>query len=282
MKLDREISAINQYRRQLVSRGELAPLELQKLEADAAFRSLTNNSKRQLFLNARRNLAMALGSRPQAGQELPRAVGELPVLEGLPVNFEAESAYIELARAKRADLESLKLIAQSEDILMQEARDTLKPNLDLLFDIQSIKLRYTQSLNADVERGILSERSVAVHEAQLNLQLLLQAIQFDIQNVLNTLKLSSDSYRLASATRKLLQRVAKDQERQVAIGTAERSSRISTLSKISSARRQIVDAMLQYAIGLSELRLVTGTIAVDDSRSPAQLARDFQQFPELP
>ena len=71
-------------------------------------------------------------------------------------------------------------------------------------------------------------------------------------------------------------------QHQIAIGTAEHGSQISILAKISSACRQTVDAMLQYAIGLSEPRLVPGTISLDGSRSATQLAGDFQQLSEMP
>lgn len=276
---EREIGRVTASVAQLVARGELPPLIGQELAADQALRRLEINRTREMLVLAQRDLAAALGAERIGAEGLPLPEGELPRPTSLP---QSRDDYLGMALDNRSDLKSLEHLLESEDIRMREAKNSLLPRVDIVLDVDTLLLRYAQSLNANIEQGRLSERAVAAHVAQLNLQLLRQAIGIDVERVLGQMQISNENYRLAVETYWLLKRVADDKERQVRQGSTTRSDHVSTLDKLAEAHRQVVDANLQYAVGITDIRLITGTIAVDGSRSPAELADDFRTLPAQP
>jgi len=274
-----EIDRVSASVEQLVARGQLPPLIGQELAADQALRRLEINRTREMLFLAQRDLAAALGTGSAGADALPLPVGELPRLANLPNDGDA---FFNMALANRSDLKSLEHLLESEDIRLGEAKNSLLPRVDLVLEYDTLQLRYAQSLNANVEQGRIGERTVAVHLAQLNLQLLRQAIGIDVQRVLGQMQLSDENYRLAVETYWLLKRVADDKARQVQLGTTNRGDHVSTLDKLANAHRQVVDANLQYAVGITDIRLITGTIAVNGERTAAELAADFRTLPVLP
>jgi hypothetical protein len=123
---------------------------------------------------------------------------------------------------------------------------------------------------------------VAVHLAQLDLQLLRRGIRSQVGLTVNRLAHSSENYRLAAETYWLLSSVADDKQRQVVFGASQRREHISALDKLARTHRQVVDTNLQYAVGLSQLRLITGTISVDGGKDAAAIAQEFLTLPTAP
>jgi outer membrane protein TolC len=282
LALEGDVGAFGETVRKLVDRGELAPIALQEATADLALRRLEINRAREALLLARDDLANALGIEVGDDFELPTARGEMPRVTAIPSERAIEKSFADLALAKRADLESLRQIAQSEDIRRSEARDALRPKLDFLLDQSSVSLRFAKSLNANLEKGALGTRAVAVHLAQLDLELLRREIRSQVGLVINRLTHSGENYGLAAETYWLLRSVADDKRRQVDFGASQRRDHIAALDKLARIHRQVVDTNLRYAVGLSELRLITGTITVDGSQPIAAIAREFLTLPATP
>jgi outer membrane protein TolC len=282
LALERDVGAFSETVRKLVDRGELAPIALQEAIADLALRRLEINRAREALLLARSDLANALGIEVGDDFDLPTASGEMPRVTAIPSEQSIEKSFADLALAKRTDLESLRQIAQSEDIRRSEAQDALRPKLDFLLDQNSVSLRFAKSLNGNLEKGALGTRAVAVHLAQLDLELLRREIRSQVGLVINRLTHSGENYRLAAETYWLLHSVADDKRRQVDFGASQRRDHIAALDKLARTHRQVVDTNLRYAVGLSELRLITGTITVDGSQPIAAIAQEFLTLPATP
>jgi outer membrane protein TolC len=282
LALEQEVGAFGDTVRELVEKGELAPIVLQETIADLSLRRLEINRSREALMLARGDLATALGIEIGDTFELPVATGEMPRVVALPMEAAVEKRFVDLALASRSDLASLQQRAQSEDIRRDEAENALKPKLDFLLDQNSVTLRFQKSLNENVEKGKLGTRSVAVHLAQLDLQLLRRGIRSQVGLTVNRLAHSSENYRLAAETYWLLSSVADDKQRQVVFGASQRREHISALDKLARTHRQVVDTNLQYAVGLSQLRLITGTISVDGGKDAAAIAQEFLTLPTAP
>ncbi len=282
LELGSDVGDFGETVRELVEKGELAPIAHQEATADLGLRRLEINRARALLRLARRDLAKALGQDIEDDPEQPTAKGELPPVIRLAPAETNRKALLGLALGARADLKSLKRIAESEDIRRSEAENALQPKLDIVLDQDSISLRFAKSLNGNLEKGTLGARSVAVHLAQLDLQLLHRDIRSQVGLAVDRLTQSSENYQLAVETYWLLRSVADDKRRQVAFGASQRREHIAALDKLARIHREAIDSSLKFAVALSELRLITGTITVDGSRTAAEIAKEFLTLPTLP
>ena len=76
----------------------------------------------------------------------------------------------------------------------------------------------------------------------------------------------------------LLEGIADDKARQSAPGPG--GGHLAALAKLARMQRRIVDANLEYAAALADLRLVTG--GIEDDGGEAAARRVAQQFLHLP
>ena len=111
---------------------------------------------------------------------------------------------------------------------------------------------------------------------QQDRELRLRQLKTDVRTILERLRLSGANYELARKTNELLQGIADDKARQSENGPG---GDLGTFAKLARVQRQIVDANLEFAIGLADLRFVSGRI---DDGEEAAVPRVAQQFQNLP
>ncbi len=265
---------------QLVERGELAPLAGQEAEADLAFRRLEVGQARASWLNARRDLAVALGMETANVQALPEAGGAFPRVVLLPGDGGPDEALlIRDAIENRADIRMLRQRVSSEDIRVAAAKNGLLPEANFIVEQSGIRMRLAHSLRNSAAEGRLGVARASENTVRVDLTLRLRQLQTDVQTIVERLRLSGASYDLALKTNTLLEGIADDKARQSELGPGG-GGHLAALAKLARMQRRIVDANLEYAAALADLRLVTG--GIEDDGGEATATRVAQQFLNLP
>ena len=265
---------------QLVEQGELAPLAGQEAEADLAFRRLEVGQARAAWLNARRDLAVALGLETANVQALPEAGGAFPRVVLLPADGGPDEALlIRDAIENRADIMMLRQRVSSEDIRVDAALNGLLPEANFIVEQSGVRMRLAHSLRNSAAEGRLGAARASENTVRVDLTLRLRQLQTDVQTIVERLRLSGASYDLALKTNTLLEGIADDKARQSELGPGG-GGHLAALAKLARMQRQIVDANLEYAAALADLRLVTG--GIEDDGGEAAAKRVAQQFLNLP
>ncbi len=262
---------------QLVSRGELAPLAAQEAKADLALRRLEIGQARVAWLVARRTLAIALGQETASVDDLPDAAGSFPHIVLLPDSGGPdEGVLIQGAVENRADILMLRQRASSEDIRVAAAENGLLPQIDLVFKQTGVRLKLAHSLQNTAAEGRLGVARAAENQVRVDLTRRLRDLKTDVQTILERLRLAGGAYELARQTLDLLDGIATDKGRE---GVNGPGADLATLSKIARVRRQIVDANLEYALALADLRFVTGGLDDGEGEATTRVAQQFQNLP---
>ncbi len=262
---------------QLVQRGELAPLAGQEAEADLALRRLEVGQARSGWLGARRELALAVGQETANVEALPQAAGGFPRVVLLPDNGgPSEAALIQGALLDRPDILTLRQRASSEDIRAAAAKNGLLPEVNLILEQTGVRLKVAHSLRNSAAEGRLGVARAVENQIRVDLTQRMRQLKTDVQTILERLRLSGASYELALRTNELLQGIADDKARQ---GENGPGADLATLAKLARVQRQIVDANLEYALALADLRYVTGRVDDGEEATPARVAQQFQNLP---
>lgn len=259
-----------EWLRRLADTGQIERTVLQRAEASHAMRHVEIGKAEEALRGCRRSLALVAGG-------APTPVGEFPAIEsaGPAVDQLTESGLLELALAQREDLQALDRMIVAERARLRGAQDGSWPKLELYADVNRGGLRYTQSLGRNLEKGQMAEASAAESEARLNRQQAETQIKSELQDALGQLAQARSIWFTLAGSIRLLDQVLADTRRRVAAGTTDRKEYRDIQDQATQARRQMIDANLQFASALAALRLATGTITTGNQASSSDLAGRF-------
>jgi len=259
-----------EWLRRLADTGQIERTVLQRAEASHAMRRIDTGKAEEALRGCRRNLALVVGGAPMP-------VGEFPAIEsaGPAIDQLTEAGLLELALAQREDLQALDRMVVAEGARLRGAQDGSWPKLELYADVNRGGLRYTQSLGRNLEKGQMAEASASESEARLNRQQAETQIKVEVQDALGQLLQARSIWFTVAGSIRLLDQVLADTRRRVAAGTTDRKEYREIQDQATQARRQMIDANLQFASALAALRLATGTITTGNQASSGDLTGRF-------
>ena len=246
--------------------GEVSAQTRRNAEVDLQLREINLQGHADRLHNARTNLTLALGI--DSAKSMATAVGEFPAIG---VGVIDEEALENLALENRRDLRSLEEVVASQEILFKEARNKLLPQLDITLGIDRAGLTFSKPLGNRTAKGQVGEQRAAVKQANIDHQLLARTIREQVKSALYRLHASERLYDRTMQISVLLAAVADDTRQQVAAGEKSFEAVINIQDRLTNLTIKLIDARLQHALALADIRAATGTIDVASSGSPRSL-----------
>jgi outer membrane protein TolC len=261
--------------RQEASNGAIEPMTLQRYEADLVTRRVNRNVAEEAIQSCQADLIRLTGRSPEQSPPVPTT--PLPLRDGIvpPELTLSESEAIDIARQNRKDLAALRRADAAETVRLRGARDGLNPRIDLLVDPTRISLRFTRSLQQDIEEGKIAQAVAAESNARVNLEQLETKMESEITNAMRHLRQSRASVIAMDAAARMLEATVTAEEQRAQANESDREQFRAAQDQLAQLRHQIIDASLDYAANLASLRLALGTLDVADAPQRAALASLF-------
>lgn len=262
----------------MAKRGLLEPSVAQATAGKAATRHLNLTKADDDVQLCRRDLGLAV--RGVADDPLPVPAGDLPEIDGMGPSVDGldEAALVSLALDRRDDFKALQRLVDAEHDKLRGAQNGLLPRLDIQLDPYQATLTYTQSLENTSAEGLVSATAAAENEARLNMQQLQNDIRSQVGDALRDLRRARSAWVVLTDSDRQLESVVADMKKRVAFGTTDRGQYADTLDQLAEIRHSLVDAKLQFASSLAELRLATGSVDLE-AASPEAIVASFHTLP---
>ncbi|MCF8062925.1 MAG: TolC family protein, partial [Deltaproteobacteria bacterium] len=252
----------------LVRVGEMEPAARRQAQAKLYQRQADIRDSRSSVYQARQGLGVAIGYTPR---ELPRAPlpeGSFPpVVQKSFLDDERTSQYVDLALEKRGDYLASLTNVEIEKILLQKARNDIKPRLDFTFRFgvsgfneRDDSTRYVRSLYHDhagpnvfggltlelpiennAAKGEFVRRSSLVREAQYTAESFSNGIASDVLVSVERLRSAIKEYRLAAESTSAYRDAADHENFKVRQGTTELNDLIDMEDRYYTARARQVE-----------------------------------------
>jgi outer membrane protein TolC len=288
--------------------------ELDSATRDQA-RALLSTKRGQLedaeltYYSSRQSLALAIGLGPKQLASTPTVADEFPrVIDGAAVRSAVDDKYVSEALARRGDYLAANLGANAQEALLAQARNNLKPRLDLEvtpgysgYDNQPGRFRpgYALSNNLTggnilasvtlewptanhVARGALASQHGRTEEAKLNATQAANGIAAGVLVALETLRRTIAEYALSSEAADTYRRAVAQTSDKLTAGEASLTDLIDMEDRFASARQVQIDNIRKYAITLAQLRLLTGTLGSTADHRAVFEVRTFTDLPFPP
>lgn len=269
----------------LVEGGELPRANLEQAKAKYYKSSVDLNNAQGDLYSARINLAAVMGRNP--AEESPSPAGQFPpVIDDKSLSAEYENALITMALNNRSDYRASQTAINSQMILLYRSKNELDPKIDLtirsgyygLIESNGNK-RYYRSLydnlwgmntymgvslelpikNRAAEGNVVYYQS-QVEKAEQTARALSLTIASEVRSATETLRRAINVYRLARLSAESYQVAVDYEDRKVRMGQTNLTSLIDMQDRYLEVRLAEKKALMNYAMALTELRYVTGSV----------------------
>ena len=279
---------------QMVRVGEMEPAANRQAEAKLYERQADIRDGRSSVYLAKQQLGVAMGYTPE---ELPKAPlpegGFPPVVQRSLLDDERTGRYIEVALEKRGDYLATLTNVGTHEILLEKAKDDIRPKLDFTFRFgmtgfneRDDSTRYFRSLYHDhagpnvfggltlelpmennAAKGEFIRRKSLVREAKLTAEELSNGIASDVLSSAERLRTAIEEVDLTTKSAKAYRDAADHEKFKVKEGAAGLNNLIDMEDRYFAARARQIEAMRKYAVALADLRFATGTLLTEEKRS---------------
>jgi outer membrane protein len=289
--------------------GELDTATLDQARALVSSKRADREDGELTYFQARQALGLALGLSAQQLPRVPDVTGEFPaVVDMTKVPAALGEKYVAEALARRGDYQAAGLSVEAQQTLLDQARGNLKPRLDLElklgyagYDARAGRFRPGYALSNDltgvnalgsftlewplannVARGAFISQRATVEQAKLNTVQAANGIASSVLVALETLRKTVAQYELATQAAETYLRAVGLIDEKLKAGEASLTERIDMEDRYSSARRVQIDTIRKYAVTLAQLRLLTGTLAVEADHKAVFDVQTLTQVPFVP
>jgi len=252
------------------------------------------------IVQAQQGLAIAMGVEGDGMLYAPLAADPLPELvDAVAVGATSPRQMVDWALELRADRKASLRLEESGLVLTQQAVTNLRPGLDFTtrtsysgLDEGShyeslyapylqghagpsyfLGLRFDYPIGNNFAKGLVKEREARLRQAQLSTGIVTRSI---LSNIITARKSVENSLRqveaLEASRTALIGSLNAEQER-FKMGEATLLDTIQTEERLTGANSRIIDAKLQHALGLAQLRFETGTILGSSDSAKASVDR---------
>ena len=278
----------------LVRVGEMEPAAKRQAQAKLYERQADIRDSRSSVYQAKQQLGVAMGYGPRELPEAPLPEGTFPpVVNRALLHEERTGRYVDVALQKRGDYLATLAGVETEEILLEKARNDTRPRLDFTFRVgvsgfneredssRHFRSTYHDHAGPNVFGGLTLELPIEnnaakgefvrqrslVREAKLTAEELSNGIASDVLVSVERLRSAIKEYRLAMESARAYRDAADHENFKVRQGAAELNDLIDMEDRYFTARARQVEAMRKYAVALADLRFATGTLLTDEARS---------------
>ncbi len=302
--------------RRLIEADVTPAADLIQLQADLTAREAARIGGEENVFSARQVLGREIGLDAEAIAALPAASEPFPE-PVLPASLRADAGrFIARARALRSDLQAQRVRSANSRTLERAAANAVQPSLDLIFTPSysgftsgsagsdflaplwrevpglsaSIGLSLTLPIGHRLAEGQLLQEQSARRQRDLQRDLLETAIGADVPAALEAVISGAAQLERAREAVSLFEQAVENEEKKQRVGRSTLLDVINQRDRLTSAQQRLVNARLNLALALLDLRFQTGTlwtpapVADGNSGSGARTANrvSLQQLTTLP
>ncbi|MGK0188751.1 MAG: outer membrane protein [Verrucomicrobiales bacterium] len=288
-------SALVVVTEQMIEADAIPPIERAQIAAREATAQSSRVRAEFALIQAQQNLAISMGVEGDGILYAPLASDPLPALVSKSaISSTSPKKLVDWALQLRSDRKAAQRLEESGMVLTQQAKTNLRPQLDFTSrtsysgldegsHYESLYHPYTQGhagpsyflglrfdypIGNNFARGVLKEREARLRQSQITTGIITRSI---LSNIVTARKSIENSLRqidaLNASRAALIDSLNAEQER-FKTGDSTLLDTILTEERLTGANRAIIEAKLQHALGLAQLRFETGTL-MDASTSSA-------------
>jgi outer membrane protein TolC len=278
------------------------------VSANLAQRTATRIAAEQQVVGARQQLALAMGLSQDQLLSLPDPVDPLPVASATAIPAPGSvPQYINLALARRADLMSLKRRQRAADILVIPAKNSLKPQVNLVFSAGYAGYRegntpgsvlispFVGAHGPDVSGGInysfplgnrnaigaVMQAEAGSRQAQLRIDDAARTVASNVIVAFEGLRSAALQLERAREAVRLFQNALDNEREKYRLGVSSLIDILTVEDRLTGSLTTNVQAESAYATALAQLRSATGTIIEPDRQVQSPDASLFSRVPAV-
>ncbi|HVS51211.1 MAG TPA: TolC family protein [Opitutaceae bacterium] len=268
--------------------GELDSATLDQSRALVSTRQAEREDGELTYFQARQALGLALGLGAKQLARVPDVSSEFPaVIDVTRIPAAIGEKYVSESLARRGDYLAAGLNVDAQQLLLDQARGNLKPQLDLDLklgyagrDARADRFRPAYALSNDltgvnalgsftfqwpiannVARGAYVSQRATLEQAKLNSAQAANGVASSVLVALETLRKTIAQYQLSTQAVDTYKRAVEQTGEKLKVGEASLTELIDVQDRYASARRVQIDTIRRYAVTLAQLRLLTGTLS---------------------
>jgi outer membrane protein TolC len=297
--------------RRLVEADERPAADLDQLRANLALKRAVRLTGEQATVEAREQLALAMGVDGKATDALPQATTGFPEVRGesTPRDGRSESgtdsASSMSALGQRADLAALRARSDAAVVQMEAARNGLLPRLDLSVGVgyqgiasdrglggalsslyrnvrgldASVRLSYELPVASLAARGDALRSTAAYDQARIREAQLVRQISSGVRVARAALRHGRDALLASRAAVALSSESVENEKRKFQLGMSTLFDVILAEDALTNARLGEIAGQQAYAVAIARLRYETGAILDASSEAPKVNAASLEREP---
>ena len=285
---------------QMIAADAIPAIERSQIAARAASAQAARVRSEFALVQAQQNLAIAMGVEGDEILYAPLASDPLPAL----VNNSAIAAtsprqMVDWALQMRADRKAALRLEESGLVLTRQALTNLRPQFDFTsrtsysgLDEGShyeslyspylqghagpsyfLGLRFDYPFGNNFAKGALKESEARLRQAKLSTGIITRSILSNIVTARTSVQNSLRQISALESSRTALVASLNAEQERFKMGESTLLDTIQTEERLTGANSGIIEAKLQHAVGLAQLRFETGTIMGATSSSQASVDR---------
>ncbi|HTU45287.1 MAG TPA: TolC family protein [Bryobacteraceae bacterium] len=294
--------------RALIEADQEPRYDIHDASANLADRKSNQIAAEQAVIDARWQLALNMGLKPQEMTELPDAADDFPEepeLNTVEISNQVEQLCINAALQNRADVLAARKRQDSARILLRAAKDTSRPRLDLSIGAGYEGLRegtwpdkYLTSFllggrgpdlvgtltftnaNKVLARGKIMQAQAQVSSSQLQTLDVERSVSGSVIDAL--FAIHNSLLRLRNAAESVIQfrQALAGEQKKLRLGAGSIISALTVEDRLTTALTEFVSAQLAYPAALAQLRFAMGAIVAPDKSVHTIDERVFRELPQ--
>ncbi len=291
---------------QLIAADERPAADLKQLEANLAAKTAQRISAEQQAFASAQQLGLAMGLSPEKMQTLGAPGSSFPeVDEGILEQGVREVAFTDLALRRRADLAATQTEAQAARVRFNQARNILKPQLNVALNLgyagvtsgteleayftpfgnnvaglnMGATLTYAFPFKNRSAHGLSIQREAVYRQQVTTGQDLNRTIRANVRVALKGLERSIYELRSSEAALELYQTAVENEKKKFQMGLSTLIDVMTVEDRLTDVRLNHIAGQQRYANALIQLRFETGTLLQTDGNKVAVNAADFFTLP---
>ncbi len=297
--------------RRLVEADERPAADLDQLMANLALKRAVRLTGEQASVEAREQLALAMGAQEDAADALPRPTTSFPELRPedesrdgrreSPIGFASSPG----ALGDRADLAAMRARRDAALVQLQAARNGLLPRLDLSLGLgyqgitsdrgfggafsslyrnvrgldTSVRLSYELPFASLAARGEARRSAAAYDQARIREAQLTRQITSGVRVARAALRHGRDALLASRSAVALSREAVENEKRKFQLGMSTLFDVILAEDALTNARLGEITGRLAYAVAIARLRYETGVILDASSGVPGANAASLEREP---
>ncbi len=283
--------------RKLAAGDEIPRSDIRRYESKLLNETGIRIGAEQSLVLARNSLGLAMGFRGSEIAIIPAPIDSFQMIDDTGLDaISIQTLSTELAAAvqnRRADILALESSMRATEALLVAADNSIKPQLDLIVSVgyngmldrrpgattplaldalgsnvrggnASVGLNYLFPVNNHAAQGQILQQTATLEQIRLQKEALMSNIQSSIEVSLNSLRNAADQLKHVKAEVKIQQEVYDNEKKKYRVGMATLLDLFINLDQLTIDQSNEVNARLNLAQALIQVRFQTGTLLNPD------------------